>query len=187
MLGINMKDVSAAGGNRPGPGGYVVRIMRVTNQPDKQRIELEIDIDEGKYNGYYTDLYNRKGFWGATFLKSYKESAFPFFKAFIETIQKCNDDTTGLVVGDWEDIDETKLLGKKFGIVFGHKEYVGNDGKTKERPDWYGADIVTLDKIRSGEYEVPDLIKLEGSAPAAGGVVDTTASFEPLRDDDVPF
>ena len=71
MLGTNMRNVSAAtGGSRPGPGGYVMQIVRVTNQPKNERIELEIDIAEGPYAGYYKDLSDRKQFWGAKFVKS---------------------------------------------------------------------------------------------------------------------
>ena len=192
MLGTNMRNVSAAtGGSRPGPGGYVMQIVRVTNQPKNERIELEIDIAEGPYAGYYKDLSDRKQFWGAKFVKSYKENALPFFKSFIEIIQECNENTDGLVIGDFEDIDETKLVGKLFGMVYGMKEYIGNDGKTKEKPDWYNADYVSLDIIRNGEYEIPDLVPLgadgQQNPQPAGGVVDTTAGFEAMDPNDVPF
>ena len=192
MLGTNMRNVSAAtGGSRPGPGGYVMQIVRVTNQPKNERIELEIDIAEGPFAGYYKDLSDRKQFWGAKFVKSYKESALPFFKSFIEIIQECNENTDGLVIGDFEDIDETKLVGKLFGMVYGMKEYIGNDGKTKEKPDWYNADYVSLDIIRNGEYEIPDLVPLgadgQQNPQQVGGVVDTTAGFEAMDPNDVPF
>lgn len=193
MLGTNMSNVSAAtGGNRPGPGGYIMQITKVTNQPQNERIELEVDIAEGPFTGYYRDLSERKQFWGAKFVKSYKANALPFFRAFIEIIQECNSDTSGLVIGDFEDIDETKLVGKRFGMVYGMKEYIGNDGRTKEKPDWYNADFVSLDIIRNGEFEVPDLVPLGADGPQnpqqnVGGVVDTTAGFESVDPDDVPF
>lgn len=190
MLGVNMKNVDAAGGNRPGPGGYVIRIMRAINRTDKQYLEIEYDIAEGEFRGYYNDLNRRRGFWSGKFRRSYKESALPFFKAFIEMVQTCNNGAPGLVVGDFEDIDESKLTGCYLGIVYGYEEYIGNDGKVKQRPDHFNAEFLPLDRIRDGEFEIPELKPLDG-APAptgsGGGVVDTTSGFEAMRDDDIPF
>ena len=62
MLGIDMSNVtSATGGNRPGAGGYVIRIQRATVRPKKQDIEIEYDICEGEFAGYYQSLCDRKG------------------------------------------------------------------------------------------------------------------------------
>lgn len=193
MLGINMRNVDAAGGNRPGAGGYVIQIMRVMDNPSKERLEIEYEIAEGEYRGYYTDLKERRGFWGGKLIRSYKPKALPFLKQFIQMIQECNDGAPGLVVGDYEGIEESKLPGCKIGIVYGMEEYVGNDGKVKQRPDTFGAEFMSLDRIRSGDYEVPDLKPLEGALAAAqsGGVVDTTAQmpdgFQKIDDDKLPF
>lgn len=189
MLGVNMSNVDAAGGNRLPAGGYVIQIQRATVRPQKQDIEIEYDIIEGEFAGYYRDLFQRRKFWGGKFYKSFKENALPFLKAFIQTIEESNADTSGLVVGDYEDVDETKLPGKVLGIVFGLEEYIGNDGKVKTRPDYFGAAFLTPERIRDGEFEIPDFKPLANN-PAqqpAGGVVDTTAGFGPVRDDDMPF
>lgn len=185
MLGVNMKDVGTA--NRPDSGGYVIQIVRATNNAKKERIEIEYDIAEGPFEGYYADLKERRGFWGGSFFKSYKQNALPFFRQLIETVQECNEGAPGLVIGDFEDVDETKLPGKYLGIVFGSEEYMGNDGRIKTRPDNFNAQFVNLDVIRSGQYEVPEPKKYEASAPAPGGVVDTTAGFGPVSEDEMPF
>lgn len=189
MLGTNMSNVDAAGGNRPGPGGYICQIRRAMNKADKQYVEIEYDIAEGEYRGYYEDLSQRRGFWGGKFRRSYKENALPFFKSWIQTVQECNGGAPGLVIGDFEDVDESKLPGCLIGIVYGYEEYYGNDGKLKQRPDLYNAEFLPLEKIRAGEFTVPELKLLENNPaqPASGGVVDTTAGFEPVRDEDVPF
>lgn len=196
MLGINMQNVDAAGGNRPGPGGYIIRIRRALNKADKQYLEIEYDIAEGDFRGYYEDLNQRRGFWGGTFRRSYKPNALPFFKAFIKTVEECNGGAPGLTIGDYQDIDESKLPGLMLGIVYGYEEYVGNDGKVKQRPDHYNAEFTTLEKIRNGEFTVPDLVVSDKNPAraASAGVVDTTAGSapgafggQPLRDDDVPF
>ena len=189
MLGIDMSNVtSATGGNRPGAGGYVIRIQRATVRPKKQDIEIEYDICEGEFAGYYQSLYNRKSFWLGKFYKSFKEKAMPFLKDFIEVIMDCNEDADDLLVmKDGKlDVDETQLPGKTIGIVYGMEEYVGNDGQTKTRPDYFGAAFVSPKKIREGDYTVPELKKLD-NGPAVGGVVDTTAGFGPLQVDDTPF
>lgn len=189
MLGVNMKGVDAAGGNRPGAGGYVIRITRVTNRMQKQDIEIEYDIIEGEFSGYYMDLFQRRKFWGAKFYKSYKEGALPFLRSFVDTIIECNPGSQDILVGENEDIDETKLQGKIIGIVYGMEEYIGNDGKLKQRPDYFGAEFITPDRIRAGEFSVPDLKPMDNSSmqPSSAGVVDTTTGFGPQRDDDIPF
>lgn len=202
MIGRNMSGVQAAGDyNRPGPGGYIFRIVRAVNNPVQERVEIDVDFAEGEFAGYYLDLKNRAGFWGGSFSKSYKEKAQPFFRDFIETVQASNQNTDGLVIGDFEDVDETKLVNMYIGVVIGERQYTGNDGKTKRALDWYEPKFVTPDVIRSGNYTIPDLRIQEDrkstGAPPTGNVVDTTAwstqgeeripeGFK-VSDDDIPF
>lgn len=192
MLGVDMSNVTAAGGNWPGAGGYVIRIQKATVRPQKQDLEIEFDIIEGDYAKVYLDFYSRKKYWPGfgKLYKSYKEKAMPFLKSWIELIMECNTNTEALLIETEDgklDVDETKLTGKMIGIVYGMEEYISNDGQVKTRPDYFGATFVSPEKIRNGEYTVPDLKKLD-NGPAVGGVVDTTASgFGPIRDDDLPF
>ena len=188
MLGVNLSNVDAAG-NRVPAGGYVIQIQRVTVRPQKQDLEIEYDIIEGEYAGYYRDLFQRKKFWLGKFYKSYKENALPFLKEFMQTIMECNPNADGLLVGENQDIDETKLPGKYVGLVYGLEEYIGNDGKVKTRPDYFGATFIAPDKIRAGQFDVPEFKPLQNNpaAPASGGVVDTTAGFGQMSDGDMPF
>lgn len=191
MIGRNLSKVDAAGQYpRPKPGGYVIRITNVQNNVKNERIEIEFDIAEGEFAGYYKGLQERAKFWGGKFYKSYKENAQPFLKQFIELILECNPGTDGLVVGDWEDIDETRLVGKAIGMVVGEKEYMGNDGRVKTKLDTYNAEFTTVDAIRAGEFEVPAFKPLQEQdqpMPGSGNVVDTTAGFGPVSDNDMPF
>lgn len=187
MIGKNLGNVDAAGSySRPGAGGYVISIIKVQNDKVKERIDVEFDFYEGEFTGYYKDLYERRHFWAGKFSKSYKDKALPFFKGFLEAVVKSNDDTDGLIVGDYEDVDETKLVGKLVGMVVGEKEYIGNDGIKKVKLDTYNALFVKVADIRSGNYEVPELIPLE-ETPTATGVIDTTAGFGPVSDSEIPF
>lgn len=182
MIGVSMNGVSAAGDYpRPKADGYVIVITKATNNMDKQRTEFEFDFAEGQFTGYYNDLHERAKFWGGKFNKSFKPNALPFYKAFVEAVEASNGDTTGLVIGNYDDIDETKFVGKLVGMAVGEKEYIGNDGIKKTKLDTYNATFVSVSDIHNGNYTVPDFIPLdETPEPFAGQVVDTTG-------DDGPF
>ena len=186
-----MSNVNAAGNYpRPVPGGYVIRIESVQNNIAKEKLEIEFDIDGGEFAGYYKDMKTRLGWSSGKFAKSYKQKALPFFRAFIEAVQASNEDTTGLVIGDFEDIDETKLVGKSVGVVVGEREYDGGDGLRKKGLDWYNATFVTIDDIIKGNYEVPELriTGTKATVTESTGVVDMSSNYlGPVSDTDVPF
>ena len=185
-----MSNVNAAGNYpRPKPGGHVMRIESANNIVAKEQLEICLEFVEGDIKDYCKDIKDRFNFWPARCNKSYKDKALPFFKAFIEAVQRSNADTTGLVIGDFEDVDETKLVGKLVGVVVGEREYDGNDGTRKKGLDWYNADFVTVDDIRGGNYQVPEL-RVTGSTAmvtASADVVDMSANFGPVNEADIPF
>ena len=191
MIGRNMSNVNAAGNYpRPVPGGYIMEINAVNNNPQKEQIEICLEFTDGDLKGYCAQIKDRFGFWSARCTKSYKDKALPFFKAFIEAVQASNADTTGLVIGDFEDIDETKLVGKCVGVVIGEREYDGNDGTRKKAIDWYNASFVSAEDIFKGNYEVPELriTGTKATVTEAVDVVDMSSNFlGPVSDDDVPF
>lgn len=181
MLGINMNNVDAAGNfEKPKAGGYVIIIRKVNNDKAKERLDIEYDFFEGPFKNYYYDLNERCGFWAGRFNKSYKQKALPFFKSFIEAVTASNPDHEGLVIGDYEDIDETKLNGKLVGMVVGEREYIGNDGVKKVALDNYNAQFITVHDIHEGNFTVPEF-KALAEAPKSSGVVDMSApaGFEP--------
>jgi hypothetical protein len=186
MIGVNMSNIESAGSYpRPRAGGYVIKITSAVNNKKNERIDIEFDFAEGDFVDYYKDMQERFNFWGGKFAKSYKAKALPFLKGFIEAVQASNSNTDGLVVGDFEDVDETKLVGMKVGMVVGEKEYIGNDGNKKVKLDTYNANFIPADDIRSDNYTVPEFQPLENKPPESAGVVDM--SFGPISDDDVPF
>ncbi len=150
-------------------GGYVCGITAVEDHEDKEYLKLEFDIIEGDLKGYYRDLYDRKGFWGGSFIRSYKESARGFFKKFLNAVEASNPNYRF-------DNNEKKLRGKTIGLVLGYEEYVGNNGEVKERT--YVADILSLDDIRAGNFVVP---KFKALVPPNAH---TSGSFEEIADDD---
>ena len=61
------------------PGGYIAKVESVKDVPEKEYLIIEWDFAEGQLKGHYADLFERKGFWGGKFFRSYKASALSFF------------------------------------------------------------------------------------------------------------
>ena len=144
----NWNEVKAAGNfDRPGPGGYVCVIKKVTDFPEKEYLEIEYDIVEGSYKGYAADTAERAGFWPLHFRKSYKEKALGWFKAMINAVEETNN-------GYHWTWDEKSLVNKGIGIVLQEEEYEGRDGKIKLRlQPW---EFKTANEIRSGTFDIPE-------------------------------
>lgn len=173
MIGGDWNKVEAideGGGSRLPAGGYVARIRNVENVPGKQYLKIEYDIAEGDYRGYYADLFERAKFWGGHFVRSYKQSAAGFFKGFLNAVEASNKVQ---IVQPNGDVDERQLIGKEVGVVLGEEEYIGNDGSIKTRLSV--VKVMASDKIRAGEFTVPEKKKLESVAAPSGGVIDMTA------------
>lgn len=133
------------------PGGYICGITAVKDVEEKEYFLIEFDIADGEFKGYYKDLYDAKGFWGASFVKSYKDKAQSYFKSFLDAVAASNK---GFDVSKY-DGDPNKLKGKYIGLVLAEEEYKAKDGSTKER--LYVSDILPVSKIQSGDYVVPAL------------------------------
>lgn len=171
MIDVNLDNVKAAGEyEKLPPGGYICGIVNVRHDIPKQYIEIFYDIADGAYKNYWRNAESGMGFWGGSFKRSYKEKALPFFKAFIEAIERSNPDYR------W-DGDESKLKGKWIGLVIGEEEYINKYGDLKVKHCVDKARAV--EDIKAGDYKVPPLKKLK--------VQDDP--FVPLDDggDDLPF
>ncbi len=153
------------------PGGYVCGITAVENVENKEYLRIEYDIAEGEKKNYYRELYKSKGFWGASFIKSYKETALPFFKAFKTAVENSNKGYTF-------NNDEKTLVRKLVGLVLAEEEYKANDGKIKTR--LYVDQVHSIDKIRSGDFTVPELKKLDVKDSP------TTPTFDMSGFEDIP-
>lgn len=173
MKKFNWNEVKEAGTFLPA-GGYVCGITSVEDVPDKEYLMFKFDIAEGEYSNYYRSLNESKGFWGGSFVKSYKEKALSFFKSMIICFEKSNE---GFKFVD----DEKTFKRKRIGLVLSEEEYEKKDGSIGTR--LYVSDFKTVDEIRNGEYKVAELKKLAGSS---------TSAYRDLPmieddDDDLPF
>ena len=177
MKNINWNEVEEAKGFEKLPaGGYVCGITAVEDVPDKEYLKFEFDIAEGEYKNYYRGLYENKGFWAASFIKSYKEKARGFFKKMLTAFENSNK---GFVFNN----DEKALKRKKIGLVLGYEEYLGNDNKVKER--LIVVDFLSAEDISKGNFAIPELKRL--SDDDYDKAMDGSDAFSEIVDDDLPF
>lgn len=154
-------------------GGYVLRIQSVEDDPKKEYLRIVYDIAEGpEANRYQNETAEND--YRHSFIRSYKEKALGMFKAFTNALEESNPGYKW----DWK---EGALGGKLLGVVLGYEEYEANDGNVKERIRVVSC--MGADRIRKGDFKVPELKKLKTdtatSAPVPG--------FTPIADGDVPF
>ena len=173
MRDLDLANVEAATEyKRLSAGGYICKITKVTDVPMNQNtgkgdyLKIEYDVTQGEFKNYFSDLFASKDFWGGSFIRSYKESALSFFKAFTTSVENSNK---GFVFGN----DEQKLVGKAIGLVLGEEEYNANDGSMKNR--LYVKDVRSVDSIKKNDFEVPELKMLAGSQSTSRPIPNQTA------------
>lgn len=170
------------------PGGHQVIIKNAEcrqSRAGRDMLVIYFDIDEGsEYDGIMLRTYQRKkGFGNATwpnmgtmYQLTVDRDGYtnPRFKGLISAVEKSNSGFKW----DW---DESKLKGKRVGIVFGEEEIIGsNDGKVHVvlKPRW----VCEAEKV--SEQPIPTLRALpEDQRPASA-----PETFTPDDNlDDLPF
>jgi len=154
-------------------GGYICQISKVEDIPEKEYLKIEYDIIEGEYRLWWSDTFDRAGFWGGKFIRSYKETAERFFKGCITSMEESNKGFK------WDWIEQN-LVGKKIGLVLGEEEYIGAGDIIKTR--LYVAQNRNIDSIKKGDFTVPDKKKI--------AIVPESKPFDTIPDlagDDLPF
>ena len=168
--------INEAGEFKRLPAGiYGVKITNVVDRPDLEYLEVYCDIVKGEYANYFKNMVDAGFKDRSLHIRSYKQKALPFFKAFITAVEKTNPGYKW----DW---DETELIGKKVIAVVGEEEYRDADGNVK-----VGTKIVEFrskEAYDNGKIKVPELKKLPAEeAPAAPAAQDTLT----ILDEDLPF
>lgn len=176
----NWDDIQEATGDfeRPAPGGYIARIVNVKDVEEKEYLRIEWEFEEGAYKGDNAATYNRANFWPLPLIRSYKEKALGFFKAFKTSVEVSNP----RYVFSTQNVHT--LEGKLMGVVLGEEEYLKKDGTIGIRT--YVYQVRSVEAIRKGDFKVPELKKLPNQPTTRSGY--TPGAFEPLPDDgDIPF
>lgn len=146
-------------------GGYVCKIIRPILNDDrasgKANIELQVDISEGEYTGYFQKLEDRAGFWGLRGWMSFKESQLPNFQRACAAL--CNSNP-GLKFNPFApggaDIDS--LEGKTIGVILGKEEYRSSSGDIREKS--VVSRFIEVEKIKAKKFKVPELKRLKEDA-----------------------
>lgn len=183
MRKVNWNDIQETEGfDNPAPGAYIATICKVTDNEEKEYLRIEWDFAEGNYKGNNQDTFDRAGFWPITLIRSYKEKALGFFKAFKTALEDSNPGYT------FREDDLNGMVGRKIGVVLGEEEYTSRDGDVKTR--LYVYQTRSLDAIRKGDFKVPELKRLTNkpAAPAAWPSGGNYGSFAELPDKgNLPF
>lgn len=162
-------------------GGYVVKILNATDVPDKEYLRLSFDVAEGPNKGFFAEEYkndtreDKKWPNAGTFVRSYKEKALPMMKGFTTAVEKSNKNYT------WN-FDESTLKGKLVGLVIGEEEFVNSSGKMRTRT--YVNAVRSVDIIREGKFEVPELKKLSADKVTASTPAASQSFQNPFDNDD---
>lgn len=185
-LGKAYKEAEASTGDfkRLPEGGYVIRITAVEDKDDKEYLNIIYDIAEGEYKDFYSDEWGKAHPFAHNFVRSYKESAFGMFKGFLRAL----DETNGTKFDEQaaKGLPEQQLVGKLVGVVIGSEEYETNRGEVKTR--LRVASVMSAERIRKGEFKVPELKKLENQSSFSSAVSSgTPAGFDKIDDKDIPF
>lgn len=178
MKNVNLDNVEIFADSTKLPaGGYVCGITSVEDITNKEYLKFEFDIAEGEFKNYYRTLNESKGFWGGSFIKSYKEKALPFFKKMIAAFENSNK-------GFKFDYDEKTLRRKYIGLVLGEEEYTKGNGETGTR--LYVSDWKSVDDIRKGNFTVPAKKTLGGEDPKPY-VPKSSNSLDIIEDEELPW
>ena len=164
---------------RLAPNGYIVKILKIEDHPDKEYLKIYFDIVKGDDKGYFKKQYDgdtrkeRKWPNAGTFIRSYKDSAASMFKGFINAIEKSNK-------GYQWNFDEKTLVNKVVGLIIADEQYQNQKGQVRVRN--YVAAVRSVETIEKGEYEIPALKELTTTkittAPANDPIPD--ADFEAM-------
>lgn len=160
-------------------GGYVCAIMNVEDFPEKEYLAITYDIAEGDYADYYSDDWGKEHPYAHRFVRSYKEKAMGMMKGFLKAVDESNGTNFGESITTG--LDEHRLVGRLVGLILREEEYESNRGDIRRRLAVHRA--VSIDTIRSGNYKVPDLKRLDCNTDTP----QTPAGFEPVSVDDMPF
>lgn len=183
-FGKSYKDVQEAtpvGFRKLPAGGYVCRIVTVEDTPAKEYLRVVYDIAEGEYAGFYSDDWGKDHPYAHQVYWSYKEKNRKYFKANMGAVDKSNGTEFNKALEGNKEFNERALIGLQLGLLIGYEEYQTDRGDIRQRTTVAGARSVQT--IRSGEFEVPPLKRLDGEkepqAPVDG--------FIPVNDSDLPF
>lgn len=170
-------------------GAYVIGILDAQEiKGDKgDRLVLKFDICEGEFKNYYSEQYKNSQFEDTKYKGNFSifipkedgseddEKTLRRLKTSINAIEDSNP-------GFHWDWDESKLKGKKVGMIFQDKEWKYN-GKTGFTAQPYG--LRSVQDVNDGSCKIPDKKYLSGNSPT---MPNSSGDFMEIDDSgDLPF
>ena len=151
MRSLNWNSIQSSGdgGFTPLPAGpYVARITSMTDNPEKEYVEVVFDIAEGEHAGYYSDDWGKEHPYAHHFFMSYKESALGMLKGRLEAIQASNPGFDPFAAWDAGRVD--MFANRLVGINIQEEEYE-RDGEVKTRMNV--CQVVDAQRVRDGKVK----------------------------------
>jgi len=174
----NWDEVKEAGTFTPLPvGPQICKIIAVIDDTNKEYLKIEFDIADGEFKGTFAESEKQFGEWpiqGTTW-RSYKPTAYSFFKNFITAIEKSNPGYNW----NW---DEQTLVKKFFVANFGEEEY--EDGGAV-KVSIKCREFRSLQSFREGKIKPLEIKKLK-NAPVSRPAYATLEANDAL-DEELPF
>ena len=194
MIPLNGYDEVSAG--YPPAGGYICKIQaaRLSNFQDGTKcLEVELDIDEGEFAGYFrreTNTFNKNrpdGGWtsnGRIRLPLQENGKIHWkLKRFLVSVKASNDN---FVIEPDKGFDERILAGKICGGVIELKEKVNEKRNNAVFTNAYISYAIPVGDVASGDFKIPEkkLAETKISTPTKDTPASSNIPFDP---DDVPF
>jgi len=182
-LGKTYKDTEASSDTfeRLPAGGYVCKITEVKDVTANEYLQVVYDIAEGQFKGFYSDEWSKSHLWAHSLAMSYKENALGMFKGRMKAIDASNG--TDFEKQAVNGFNEKELVGKLIGFIIGEEEYESDRGEV--RTSMKVRSVVSVDRIREGNFKVPDVKRLKAQPK-----VETPEGFTPfggLDESQIPF
>ena len=172
-------EAAGTGGNSLQPGGYVVKIVRVTDKEADEYLDVVIDVAEGEHAGIYAGLPTSED-WRHSYRRYYNDKAKNFFKQFLDALEISNRGKFS--IEEWQrTCNPQAFVGLELGVVFQKVLYTkksgANAGKDGWRLNWHMS--LPAQDIRNGEFKVP--------ADDDQRETPQSADVSPQVYDDIPF
>ncbi|MBR3339174.1 MAG: hypothetical protein IKG19_03930 [Lachnospiraceae bacterium] len=173
-------------------GGYVLKIMDAKVEEGKDgkddSLLISFDIAEGEQKDFFAENYRNqtqedKKWKGTVYVRIPNDENKPeeqWVRDRFRTFTYALEDSNAGYHWDW---DENKLKGKLIGGVFNEREYNFN-GRNGFYTRLQQRNIIPVEKIRKGEFSIPDRELLNGSRQKSS---DDFVSVSDGAAEDLPF
>lgn len=173
------------------PGGYICKVIACKEElskSGKRMLVFALDIEEGKYKGYFKKRWDELNKQNTDPSKQVKYPSAGTYRQMVEGSDKALGFLKGVMTSfevsnpgfkwDW---NEKKLVNLKCGVIFGQEEYLKLDGSVGISTKAKG--IRSVECIKNGNFKVPEIIKL----PTSGDSFEGSSNFVSSDNDDLPF